>query len=383
MPPPGMFTSSTQTWGRRWRTSATAPAASPACPTTLNPATAQDLGHRLAHRCVVVGEDHRGARRRGVGDGHRRGISTATIVPPSGAETIEHRPPRRSARSRIDMRPNPRPVVEGSRPATVVDDAELEQPGIGVEVDGDLVRIGVPDRIRDGLLGDPPELVGGAGIDADGLEIQHDRAGRPVLEVPAEPVEDAIEGDRGPVGVLVDPEAGLRERPLGAGPDPGDALGVGRIRLREGALGGQIGQLLGQSVVQLGGEGPPFPAPRLGRQLTPLLRHLEHRAGDDDPTSDHSEQVTGRQPVGVHRREEEVVEAGGGHQDDPAGQPVEDPVVQPSALADEPDRGGQQQRRADEAERRGCPIAGPGRCRDASGRRRRREGVRRVRTCTG
>ena len=105
----------------------------------------------LAHDRVVVGDQHP----------DHRGTSSVTVVPSPGRETTASDPPSARARSSIDVSPSRRertPGAAGSKPTPSSATVSVSRPSRGCEAQLDPLRIGVPQRVVQRLLGDPQHL---------------------------------------------------------------------------------------------------------------------------------------------------------------------------------------------------------------------------------
>ena len=102
-------------------------------------------------------------------------------------------------------------------------------------------------------------------------------------------------------------------------------------------LSDDVGQLLGDPVVQVTGDTPPLLFRGHTRHRVPVGAELPGGADDEQRVGTQAKDVADDEPVGVERREHRVVHPGQGGQDRPGPKPGRELVVVALRLADETD----------------------------------------------
>ena len=226
----------------------------------------EDLDDRFSRRRVIVGDD----------DGrpaiaHRCGTSICTVVPQPGVETMRYEAPSRSARSRIEVRPKPAGAFDvrcagiPSPSSATVSCTHFDSIARRAEI-----RFGraVASRVDERLVRDAPHLVRGVRVHDDVVvEVEHDVAAVALLDVAAQLRDHASEPAITLVPVGRDDAARLSERVVGRLMQLGQLLVVVAAVRREAALGADVGEFLGQAVVDLRRDAPALVVARRVRRL--------------------------------------------------------------------------------------------------------------------
>ena len=202
----------------------------------------------------------------------------ATRVPSAGAETMEQWPPRRSARSRIELSPNVRAPLVGQ-----VDDAGA------VVLDAAVGARGAPRSSRTRISPERPcraafcsasqvarpSSCAVRGVTSTRSRSRRTRHPKRGFDVAAHFRDDAIECDdairriQWLVPVVTDLKTRLGERALGGRVHACESLAVVGFTLRERGLHREVRELLRESVVQLGREGASLLRAGVARDAVP------------------------------------------------------------------------------------------------------------------